>query len=158
MKIKFMKKHPFAIGIFILECFCIHIIFILSLFDKKYIISCICLLIVVFMYLVCFISDIYGIRISKKYIILRDGNCRKKYLLADIKNIEVTFTKKNKHYKVDMKLNFNTSYKKKRFMWDEINIPRCGFVKTKINDKNLQEYINVFNRLNIFYVYPVKEK
>ncbi len=156
IRVKLMKRHPFAIAIFLFQFICSGIIFIISILDMKLIISLICILIILFTYSVCFISDIYGVRIHNKYIIFRVDGERKKYLLENIKNIEVRFTKIKKHYKVFMKVHFINTYNKKEFTWYEISIPRCGFVKTKITDSNISEYISLFESLDKFYVYPVK--
>ena len=55
-----------------------------------------------------------------------------------------------------MRVHFVNSYSKKEFTWDEINICRCGFVKTEINDDNIKEYVSLFKSLDKFYVYPIK--
>ena len=114
------------------------------------------MLITAFMYFICFISDIYGIKIKNNYIIFRVDGERRKYLIEDVKNVEVRFIKKKKYYKVYMRVHFVNSYSKKEFIWDEINIRRCGFVKTKINDDNIIEYVSLFKSLDKFYVYPIK--
>ena len=67
IKVKFMKRHPFAIALFIMETISCGIIFVISIIDMKLIISLICMLITAFMYFICFISDIYGIKIKNNY-------------------------------------------------------------------------------------------
>ena len=156
IKVKFMKRHPFAIALFIMETISCGIIFVISIIDMKLIISLICMLITAFMYFICFISDIYGIKIKNNYIIFRVDGERRKYLIEDVKNVEVRFIKKKKYYKVYMRVHFVNSYSKKEFIWDEINIRRCGFVKTKINDDNIIEYVSLFKSLDKFYVYRIK--
>ena len=155
-RIKFMKRHPLGIILFCYLGGSSGIIFLFSLKDMKWILSIVCLMIIILTYFLCFISDIYGIKINEKYIIFRDKFARKKYLLNEIKNIEVWFKKKNKHYIVEMRISFNKTYTKKNFSWDEVNITRLGFIKTKINDNNINEFVNLFKTLDKFYVYPVK--
>lgn len=64
------------------------------------------------MYFTCFISDIYGIKIKNKFIVFRVCGERKKYFFDNIKNIEVKFIKKKKHYKLYIKVHFVDSYEK----------------------------------------------
>lgn len=151
-----MRRHPFAIGIFILECFCVGIIFIASLMDMKLIISLVCGLVLIGFYFCCFISDIYGIKIKDKYIVFHTEGARQKISIEDIKNIDLWFIKKKKHYKVKMRVHFKSTYNKKEFSWDEIMIKRIGIVKTKIDSNNIHEYISLFNSIDKFYVYPIK--
>lgn len=155
-KIRLMKRHPFAVGIFIFELIVFGFITIFAISDKKYIVALIFILLIVLVYFLCFISDIYGIKIRNEYIVFKDEEKRKKYLIKDIKVIEIRFIKKKSHYALKLKVNFNNTYEKQYFSWDEIPIKKIGYVKTRINEDNINEYISLFKSLDKFYVYPVK--
>ena len=139
-----MKRHPFAITLFIVETIICSIISLVLIVAKEFEILPVFFVIIAIMYFACFRSDAYGIKIKNNYIIFRVDGERRKYLIEDVKNVEVRFIKKKKYYKVYMKVHFVNSYSKKEFTWDEISIPRCGFVKTKINDDNIIEYVSLF--------------
>jgi len=155
-KIRLMKRHPFAVGLFLFELIVFGFMTIFAIIDKKYLVALIFILLIVLVYFLCFISDIYGIKIRNEYIVFKDEEKRKKYLIKDINNIEIRFIKKKCHYVLKLKVNFNNTYEKQYFSWDEIPITRIGYVKTRINEDNINEYISLFKSLDKFYVYPVK--
>ena len=156
LKIRLMKRHPFAVGLFIFELIVFGFMTIFAIIDKKYLVALIFILLIVLVYFLCFISDIYGIKIRNEYIVFKDEEKRKKYLIKDIKVIEIRFIKKKYHYILKVKINFNNTYEKQYFSWDEIPIKKIGHVKTRINEDNINEYISLFKSLDKFYVYPVK--
>ena len=142
LNIRLMKRHPFAVGLFIFELIVFGFITIFAIIDKKYLFALIFILLIVLVYFLCFISDIYGINIRNEYIVFKDEEKRKKYLIKDINNIEIRFIKKKSHYVLKLKVNFNNTYEKQCFSWDEIPINKIGYVKTRINEDNIIEYIS----------------
>ena len=156
IKVKLIKRHPFAITLFIVETIICSIISSVLIVAKEFKISPVFFVIITIMYFACFRSDAYGIKIKNNVIIFKVAYERKKYLIEDIKNIEVKFIKMNKYYKVIARVHFVNTYNKKEFEWDKIYLNRLGCVETKINDDNINEYVSLFKSLDKFYVYHVK--
>ena len=77
LKIRLMKRHPFAVGLFIFELIVFGFITIFAIIDKKYLVALIFILLIVLVYFLCFISDIYGIKIRNEYIVFKDEEKRK---------------------------------------------------------------------------------
>ena len=156
VNIKLMKKNISMIVVYCYLSLCCFFLSIFALSSKHYILSLIIAACIVLLYFICFSSDIYGIRINDKYIILHAERNRKKYLKEDIKNIKVWLKKTNKHYKVQIRIHLKNTYHKKDFIWDEIMISKAGTVRTKINQRNVNSYLALFKSIDKFYVHPIK--
>lgn len=118
--------------------------------------SIISLILLFLSYIMFTMIDYYGIRIRKKHIVFKTFYKRKKYLLTDIKKIEVWFVKLGDYYTVKAKVNLNKNYKKIELCWNEIYLRGLGTIVTNINDSTINYYLELFNKNKLFYVYPLK--
>lgn len=151
-----MKRNTFMIVLYCYLCLCCIFLSIFAFSNKQYVLSLIIIVCLILLYFICFCSDIYGIKINDKFIVLHAERNRKKYLKEDIKNIEVWFEKKKKHYKVRIRIHLKNTYQKKDFIWDEIMFNRGGIVRTRINQHNINSYISLFKSIDKFYVHSIK--
>ena len=98
------------------------------------------------------------IEFQKKHGLFPDGIVGKKTLdILNIKKIEVWLVKLGAYYTVKVKVNLNKNYKKAEFNWNEMYLHGLGLLVTNINDNNINYYIELFSKNELFYVYPIKK-
>ncbi len=157
LKIRLMKRKLIQKIFFIYFSVCSLGIFLAFIKENILLGSIISFIFLLLAYIMYTCIDCYGIRINKKSIVFKTFYKRKRYLCADIKKIEVWLVKLGAYYTVKVKVNLNKNYKKAEFNWNEMYLHGLGLLVTNINDNNINYYIELFSKNELFYVYPIKK-